>query len=222
MKRSVFLRTVAAIALAGGLWAALAVAAATALGSARPAPDMRAVLGEAPCTAPCWRSITPGVTPLLQAVGFIQEDPALEDLMVNVHSASWWWNGAQPTGLSHRPRPFDGRMFFRVDAPDSPVAGLALMTSLTLADFMGALGPPDRHVLYFPPVTNRPGGIYAAEYGDITVFAALHCPSGPGAFWTAESGVAFGQIQLDLGGPVFSSEAGPGWPVRVLLDYCRG
>lgn len=222
MRRTAFLRPVAMIALLGGLWGALGVAAATAIGSARPAPDMRAVLGSPPCAAPCWRHITPGVTPLFQAVAAIQDDPALEDLIVNVQSATWWWNGAQPAGLSHKPRPFDGRMLFRIDSPDSTVDGLALMTSLPLADFIGALGAPDRHILYFPPVANRPGGLYAAEYGEITVFAALHCPVGPGDFWTTEAGVAFGQITLDLGGPVLSAQTGPGWPVAQFLDYCRG
>ncbi len=219
---ALFVRRMAVGALGMAALCTLTVASALALGAARPAPDMRAVLGAAPCTPPCWHDITPGVTPLMDAVRAIYEDPALEDLSVNVRSASWWWNGEQPAGLSHRPRPFDGRMIFRNNSPDGLVDGLALMTALTLGDLIGALGPPDRHILYFPPTSNRLGAIYAAEYAELTLFTTLHCPAAPGAFWSSEAGVIFGEVTLDMGGQRRMARSGPGWPIQMLQAYCEG
>ena len=217
---ALFFRQIGAGALGVGALCMLVVTAAAALGTARPSPDMRAVLGEPPCVAPCWHTITPGLTPFMEAVNAIYSDPALEDLSVNVRSASWWWNGAQPESLSHVARPFDGRMIVRSESPDSIVDGLALMTTLTLGDLIGRLGPADRHILYFPPTPGRLGAIYAAEYGDITVFSTLHCPVQPSDFWMSEAGVAFGAISLDLSGEIRAEQAGPSWPIQRLIEHC--
>ena len=218
--QSTLLGRVGWLALLAVTTAFVAIVAAHTVGAARSGPDLRPVLGEPPCAAPCWRNITPGITPLLDAVQAIYGDPALEDLSVNVRSATWWWNGKQPVALSHRPRPFDGRMIFENDSADSTVDGLALMTSLTLGDLYSVLGPPQRHVLYFPPEPSNPGAVYAAQYRHLTIFSTLQCPLDPADFWGAEAGVVFGEISLELGGETTTVRGSPQEPIRALMDHC--
>ncbi|MBL8146608.1 MAG: hypothetical protein JNL34_09515 [Anaerolineae bacterium] len=150
----------------------------------------------------------------------ISTDPAVEDLIVNVQNASWWWNGAQPEELRSGSRAFDGRMLFAGDSPDSLVDGLALVSSLRLGDLISALGPPEQQILHFSPADARPGALYVADFGGWQAFALLSCPLRPGDFWNAEAGFAFGTVGLDLGGESWASGAGTLQPLLRLSEYC--
>ena len=202
-----FLKAVTAIALGAGAACLLAALLAVVIGGARTPPDLTSIVGKPPCAAPCWRQITPGVTRVSDALLQLRADPSLEDLTVNVQSASWWWTGAPSNDDGHSARTFDGRLLFASDTPESTVDGLALMTSLSLGDLLPALGSPAALTLYFPPPGSRPGMIYMADYGNLAVFAALPCPLRPADFWRAQAGVTFGAVSLDLGGS--SWQAGP-------------
>jgi len=210
------------VAFSLGAISAAAILLALTLGGLRAAPNLRAVLGETPCAAPCWHQITPGQTRVSDAVQQIGADPAVEDLIVNVQNASWWWNGAQPAGLRGGSRDFDGRMLFASDAPDSTVDGLALMSSLTLGDLISALGPPEQQTLHVSPSGWRAGALYVADYGNWQAFALLSCPLRPGDFWKAGVGFAFGTIDFGLGGETWTTGPNTLQPLVRLHGYCAG
>lgn len=208
------------MALGAGVASAAAILLAVVLGAARPAPDLRAVLGETPCAAPCWHAITPGVTSLVDALRELRSDPDIEDLAITVGSASWWWSARLQDGRSADSWPFDGRMLFQNDTADSQVDGLALLTSFRLGDLRNALGPPGQHILHTFSTPERTGILYEADYGELRVFSALSCPLRPVDFWNAPVGVAFGTVELASGGETSSIEAEPAWPVERLTALC--
>lgn len=215
-----FFKPVALLALGAGVSCILASVLAVALGAVRPAPDLTSVLGAPPCAAPCWHGIIPGVTSLDAAVVELRADPAVEDLTVNVGSASWWWNSDQSAGLSRGSEIFDGRLLFQDDAADSLVDGLALFTSFRLGDVRNLLGPPDQYTLHTFSTPDFRGIFYEADYGDLRVFAALSCPLRPTDFWNTPVGVAFGTVDFGNTGEALSLSGESGWPVDRMIERC--
>jgi hypothetical protein len=209
---------VAVLALSAASTAAVALA--LAVGAARPAPDLTPVLGEPPCDAPCWRTIQPGQTTLVDAVSLLDNDPTVDAVVINVRSASWWWNGAQSPVLSHKSRPFDGRILFHTDSSDSPIAGMALMTTLTLGDLVLALGTPHTQTFYLPTTPAQSYVIYEAIYDDLSIFATLACPVSPVEFWNTPAGITFGEVDLALGGVRMTFPGVDGWPKRGIAEAC--
>jgi hypothetical protein len=212
------------------LWLALALTSLTmaalaltlALASGRPAPDYRPLLGEGACAAPCWHEIRPGETTLIEAVALLDQDPSVEAVVVNVRSASWWWNGDQAPVLRHQPQPFDGRMLFESDASASPIDGLALMTTLTLGDLYVHLGPPRSQTFHLPRNPAPTLLIYEAHYDGLSVFATLACPISPSAFWAAPAGLTFGEVDLSVGGIRLTAPGMAGWPLGRYGSLCAG
>ncbi len=219
MQRLPLRRMIAAVLLLSVVSAA-AVVFALAVGASQPGPELTPVLGEPPCAAPCWYAIHPGETDLIEAAAVLDNNPAVEALVINVRSASWWWNGEQPAIFGNRPRPFDGRILFENNAPGSPVQGVALMTTLNLGDLYLALGAPQSQTFHLPPGNTRPGVIYEAEYDGLSVFASLTCPISPNDFWNAEAGITYGEVDLSLGGVRVSSAGISGWPMRRFASLC--
>jgi hypothetical protein len=207
-----------ALALTGVIMAGLALALVLAAGV--PAPDYAPLLGEGACAAPCWHDIQPGETTLVEAVALLDQDPSVEAVVVNVRSASWWWNGDQAPVLRHQPQPFDGRMLFATDAADSAIDGLALMTTLTLGDLYLQLGPPHTQTFHLPSNPAPTRLIYEAHYDGLSVFATLACPVSPTAFWAAPAGLTFGEVDLSIGGIRLTAPATAGWPLGRYSDLC--
>lgn len=200
---------------------ALLIALSLTLGASQPAPDFAPLLGEAPCAAPCWLGITPGSTTPSDAVALLEQNPSVDAMVVNVGSASWWWNGAQAPVFSHQPRPFDGRMLFDSDEPDEPVTGLALMTTLTLGDLYLKLGPPRSQILHAADTPAPPFIVYEARYNGLSLFTTLACPLSPAALWNVPVGLIFGEADLAAAGGVRLSTSGTGWSLQHFARACN-
>lgn len=219
LKPGAFLPALLVVASAAGVVCLSAVVLAVVLGAARPAPDLQAVLGQAPCAAPCWHGIRPGITRLQDAVSELRRDPAIGDLTENIGSATWWWNGAQPGALSGHSRPFDGRLLASDSSAGNRVEGVAIYTALKLGDLLPALGTPDSHSLVLPgPSADLSGRFYVADYGELQFFAFLPCSLRPADFWNADAGVAFGEV--NFGGETQALPARPNPPLETIMASC--
>ena len=218
MQRLPLRRMIAAVLLLSVVSAA-AVVFALAVGASQPGPELTPVLGEPPCAAPCWYAIHPGETDLIETAAVLDNNPAVEALVINVRSASWWSSAnsgdlRQPAAPVRRPHPV------REQRARQPGAGRGADDD---AQPRRPLFGPGRASI--TDVSSAPGKHasrrhYEAEYDGLSVFASLTCPISPNDFWNAEAGITYGEVDLSLGGVRVSSAGISGWPMRRFASLC--
>ncbi|MCS7071235.1 MAG: hypothetical protein NZM00_07000 [Anaerolinea sp.] len=166
--------------------------------------ELRALLDDPACTAPCWARIVPGVTSAGEAMAILETHPWIAQVHRSLDKISFWWNGQQPTLFDDTGRAFHGRLELQLIDGVERVSSIVLATRADLGTMQLELGQPETLTLH--AITGgedtRAGVVHVAHYPalGITAFNLLHCPLSVTDFWHAPAVIAFGEPVLAFPG----------------------